>query len=75
MTSHSPRNHPDPSATVAALTAQAVALERRVIELRRELAEVTARMAAVAEALAGLRASGLLTDPAAGEERSGQDPE
>ncbi|MEU1616659.1 hypothetical protein ABZ479_05060 [Streptomyces sp. NPDC005722] len=61
----SPGRRPDPAATAAALTAQAVALERRVVELRRQLADVTDRMLAVAEALSGLRGSGLLP---------GQDP-
>ncbi|MDX3234108.1 hypothetical protein PV392_00100 [Streptomyces sp. ME03-5709C] len=70
----SPDHRPDPAATAAALTAQAVALERRVVELRRELADVTGRMTAIAEALGGLRAAGLLPDQAAGEERRGPDP-
>ncbi|MDX2701720.1 hypothetical protein PV350_02545 [Streptomyces sp. PA03-6a] len=61
-------HHPDTSATAAALAAQAVALERRVIELRRELADVADRMTTVAEALSGLRGSGLLPDQAAGDD-------
>lgn len=60
---------PDVSAAALTLTAQAVALELRVIELRRELADVADRMTAVAEALDGLRASGLLPGQDPGEDR------
>ncbi|MFF3951407.1 hypothetical protein ACFYYN_42460 [Streptomyces sp. NPDC001902] len=61
-------HQPDTSSTAAALTAQAVVLERRVMELRRELADVADRMTAVAEALSGLRSSGLLPDQATGDD-------
>ncbi|MET9875761.1 hypothetical protein ABZZ36_14215 [Actinacidiphila glaucinigra] len=64
----SPDHRPDVSATALTLSAQAVALELRVIELRRELADVADRMTAVAEALDGLRASGLLPEQDPGED-------